>query len=227
MRKISAVLLHCARVTLAIHKADTRHFTGEAMRLRIVLFVLAVAFSAAATARATPITFTESATASGSLGGTTFRDALVTLTMSTNTTLVSGGSGFFSVIAPATVTVSGVGSGTFTDSIEVFDNQTFSPTAAAGFGDATLGASILDTFSSVFASYALATAIGPITGSPFINPADTFGTTAGGLNISTAGNSTFTAVTGTAVPEPASMVLLGTGLLGFGARRYRNRRQGK
>ncbi len=185
--------------------------------LRLLGLGIATTFLASGIASATPITYTESATVSGSLGGTAFRNALVTLTMSTDTTSVTFAGGLFTNIAPATVTVSGVGSATFTDTIDVFDNPTFAP-PAAGFG-VDGGGSILDTFNAAFGSYDLTTAIGPITGSPFINPGMSINTTAGSFIINTSGNSTFTAVTGTAVPEPTTLVLLGSGLIVAARRR--------
>jgi hypothetical protein len=168
-----------------------------------------------------PITYTEQALASGTLGGHTFTNALVTLTMVGNTGTVSGGSGFFTnTTGTFTLNVAGIGTGTFTDSMEVFDNQTFSP-AAAGFGDITAGGSVLDTFNSAFATYDLTTSIGPTSGTRFINPGLGFNTTLGVFIISSAGDSTFTAST---VPEPSSIFLLGTGLMGLMAmRRSRNK----
>ena len=97
--------------------------------------------------------------------------------------------------------------------MEVFDNQ---GAIAVGFGDLTQGpASVLDTYDAAFGAYNLTTAIGPITNTSFIRPDITFNTTLGGLNLQSTGNSTFTASTGTATPEPGSLVLLGTGVVGL------------
>jgi hypothetical protein len=126
-----------------------------------------------------PIIYTEQALASGTLGGRTFTNALITMTLVGNTGNVTGGGGFFTnTVGTFTLNVSGIGTATFTDSMEVFDNQTLSP-AAAGFGDNTAGGSVLDTFNSVFASYDLTSGIGPVSGPSFIWPDLSFGTTLG------------------------------------------------
>jgi hypothetical protein len=156
---------------------------------------------------AAPITYTESATVSGTLGNTSFTNALITITGTGDTTGVFNDGNFRNNVS-ASFSIAGDGSGTFTDAIQTFVNQTFLPTPAAGFDDATLGQpSILDTFSATFATYDLTTAIGPITGPPFINPGVGFATTAGTLVLNIAGNSTFTATTGV-VPAPS----IGAGL---------------
>jgi hypothetical protein len=184
----------------------------------MILLVLAlVTFGASQTFAAT-ITYTEQAVVSGQLGNNFFNNSLVTLTLVGDTANVTGSGGFFqNVLGTFTVNVASVGTATFTDPMEVFDNQ---GAAAAGFGDLTLAGSVLDTFDGAFATYDLTTAIGPITNAPFIRTDLSFPTTLGGFNIQSAGNSTFTASTGTATPEPGSLALLGSGVLvGIGALR--------
>lgn len=169
-----------------------------------------------------PITYTEQVVASGTLGTATFTDALITIGLSGDTGNVTGGSGFFTnMVGTFTVDISGVGEAVFTDSMEVFVNQAFSP-PAAGFGDISTGGSVLDTFNSVFASYDLTTPIGPISGGSFIRPDLSFGTTLGALNITSAGDSTFTAST-SAVPEPASRIFLAAAIAAILVYRVRRR----
>ena len=173
-------------------------------------------------------TYTETAVASGSLGGASFSDALVTITLvgdpSTSTTGIFGA---FEVFGPATVTVEGIGTASFTDSLAAFDNPTGYGVGDAGIIDSSsfggIGLDVLDTMDPAFGTYDLTTNIGPITDSSVINPDDgsctfCFATTDGNFVLTDSGTSTFSA--STAVPEPGSLCLLGVGLSGlFLARR--------
>lgn len=157
-------------------------------------------------ALAIPITYTESATASGTLNGISFSNDVITLTGTADTTGVFDQGGVLKIDVVAWFSISGGGDGTFTDAMQVFNNPGFLP-PAVGLDDG-ITSSVMATFNSAFASYNLASAIGPITGAPFINPSVSFETSAGPLLISTAGNSTFTAT----LPEPAALPLFATGL---------------
>jgi hypothetical protein len=181
-------------------------------RASLILAALAVVLYVSAPAKAGTITYEDQAQASGTLGASSFFDVFVTVEFTGDTANVTGGSGFFSnSVGTATVIVPGVGTATFTDTMDVFDNQF---AQAAGIGDSTLNGSVLDTFHSAFSSYDLKSAIGPLSGAPFFRSDLTYGTTAGGLNFSAVtGNSTFTATTGSPTPEPASLLLLGSGLV--------------
>ena len=85
-------------------------------------------------AKAEFITFTESSTATGSLGGTTFTDALLTITSTGDTTQLQNPSlGFYAIDSlTANVTVAGVGSGSFTVATYVFSNQSTPGVGIAG-----------------------------------------------------------------------------------------------
>lgn len=184
-------------------------------RTNLILVVAAILlFFGARQANADAITYTESGTATGSIGATNFTNALVTITFAGDTSNVSGVSGLFTnPVGTATVTIGGIGAFAFTDSLYVFDNQ---PYSVVGISDSTLN-DILDTFgNSAFGTYDLTTALGPVTGLSGFNLGSSYGTSGGGLVFGDmSANSTFAATTAAAVPEPSSLVLLGAAMAGL------------
>jgi hypothetical protein len=176
------------------------------------------AISAAAPALAMPITYTESATASGMLGATSFTNALVTLTMAndTNNVTMTTGPTKYHNVGTTTVTVSGVGSATFSDSIEVFDAQAAS---LVGFADVTHTKDILDDFNAKFATYDLKSFIGPTSGTAEFNTGSSFSTSGGAfiLNSVTGPSSTFAAVPAPVIGRGLPVMLAFASLL-FGVK---------
>jgi hypothetical protein len=171
-----------------------------------------------APAHAIPITYTVAGTATGALGASAFTNALVTVALVGDTSFVGLNSG------SATVTVAGVGTAVFTDTIVVTDNP---GNPSAQIADVALNRLIFGTNAPAFATYDLRGPIGPISGMALINAFAIFPTTLGNFDMASVfGNtSTFTATTSASVPEPASVVLLGIGLLAARVRHGRTRRQ--
>jgi hypothetical protein len=205
--------------------------------------LLALAFSLAASAG--PITYTLTTTASGTLGASSFTDALVTVTLTGDTSNVTPGTGFITgaLVNPGTATVSifGLGTATFTASIGIL--STFNGTAAflggSGSGvligqfvgplnDPTDITGILVQESPVFFGYDLRSSFGPLSsrgGSSAPDPSAVFPTTGGTLNFTAppfdTGTTTFTAV---ATPEPGTLLLFGTGFVSLVGGRFRRQR---
>jgi hypothetical protein len=165
------------------------------------------------TAAAGPITFTESFTAAGTVNGNPF-DGNVMFSLTSDTTLIiQEGSIFLTPAGTASVTIQGVGTGTFTDPFDVFDNQSVS---VAGFTDTNIE-DIVDLSNPAFATYDLKSAIGPLdTTFFFVDTGAALGSTLGTIIIdSTSGTPTFAATTTSVTPEPSSIVLFGSGILGL------------
>jgi hypothetical protein len=175
---------------------------------------VAGALSVAAPSLADPITYTEHATATGSLGGVAFTDATVLLTMTNDTTNVIGGPTFFEIFGTVTVSVNGGAPVTLTDSMGVFSDVTLSP-ATVGFEDLALLVDILDTASALLGTYDLTTSIGPISDTAFLSATVPFPTTGGDLILTDVAGptSTFTATT---VAVPAPLIGHGVYALTFG-----------
>lgn len=181
------------------------------MRLSSRLAILSIFAAATLAAHADTITYTESAIGSGSLGKNDFTNALVTITATGNTGNVVDNGGIFVIILPVELTVQGLGSTMFTDIIQFVSNNSFGD---AGVGDNTNNRGVLFTSNSVFDTYNLQTGIGPISGAPGFNSGGSFGTADGTLITTSFGTSTFEAVT-SSVPEPSTIAMFGTGLLGL------------
>ena len=182
--------------------------------------VFALLVFASAPAQGAPIVYTETFRGEGQLGGSYFFDALVTLTLVGDTDNVTG-VGLLSNTGTATVNVAGIGSGTFTGDVRAAVVQ---GVGTGGFADFSAGLVIMYTDHPGLASYDLASSIGPLTGDARFN-AIPFATTAGGFAIySVSGlfdESTFTAaIERTAIPEPATLVLFGIGLVAVARRHW-------
>jgi hypothetical protein len=135
---------------------------------------------------------------------------------------------------PATITIAGVGTGMFTDAVAIlssyntllagppFNGQPFVLIATIQAPDFT---GLLAIINPVLLGYDLRTSFGPLTGpgGAASGPLSVHHTTLGDLSFSLpdgSQNSTFTATT---VPEPSTVVLLGTGLITLVGSRFRRR----
>jgi PEP-CTERM motif len=183
------------------------------MRLTNSLFAAILLAASTLSASASPITYTDTFTGSGVLGGVSFTNQLVTLTGIGDTTgMTFSEDDYFNAIT-ATIQIGSGSVDAFTDSMEVIDDQTAS---LAEFADATTGGEIVSATSApVFGTYELQDAVSG-TGDSAFAPGLPFPTALGTLTLtSVSENGTFTATLPPAVtPEPSTLMLLATGLLG-------------
>lgn len=173
--------------------------------------VLGIIFASAVDTYASPITYTETGTASGTLGGVAFTNATVTLTAFSDTSniiFIDGSKPIYENLSQTTLSISGLGTATFTGTqIGAFSQDAHyigAGVGIVGFGDGLTGKIILANYTSIPPFYDLASSTS-ITGVGGNNVA-TFGTTNGDLIInSVSGNATFAA----SIPEP-STAFMGT-----------------
>jgi len=175
------------------------------------------------------MTYTETGFLSGSLGGTSFTNAAVTLRVTADTANVQysvhlGAIPLWTNVGVTTIDIVGFETATFNGSGSFgafsMNMSAFLPgTAGVGIGEFTTMSSVLGNSQTAELNYALATEK-TFTGAAS-NSNATYSTTLGDLiPTGTTGNATFTAAEVSAVPEPGSnLALLALGAGGLTLRR--------
>jgi len=178
------------------------------------VFILAGAL-VALPAMGETITFTISATGSGTLGSTSFTDQIVTFTEVTDTSDITNpclGSIYDYPCAPNqagnTVTIGGIaGTQTISGDTYFFDNAI----NLVGISDAFYQTYLSAEGTADGATYGMTTAFGPESAGYYTVGSSTLATSGGTLPLTSfSGDATFSAVLGspTAVPEPGSLGLV-------------------
>src|SRR5215469_6425811 len=142
--------------------------------------------------QAVPIIYTLSSTASGTLGGASFTNAAVVITLTGDTANVTPGPAPYTDtlvnFGSATVTIAGVGTATFTDQIAIL--STLTDTSLFGVPavlivDNTTNTGLLLQTGSVYTTYNLKSSLGPISGTGGVasgsHMTPIFATTAGNM----------------------------------------------
>lgn len=194
-----------------------------------VAILAAVCFCSVGQVKADTITYSLTTTASGTFAGSSFTNAVVTVTLTGDTANVTAAPppNTSVLVNPgsATVSVSGFGTGTLTDSIVIVNS--FAGNPGVLFFDTTSQTGLVAQLGSAFTGYNLAGPFASLTGTGGVASGSAitpkFPTTAGELTWATGqslGTSTFTAAV-PQVPEPGTLTLLGSGLVGMAFRRRR------
>jgi hypothetical protein len=201
-----------------------RTFALDAQIVRRSFQLMGLLMAFACSSFASSITFTDITTASGTIGSTSFTNDVITISAVGNTSSIQKiPLGFFINVSSASIMIDGVGTFLFTTGTRFFDNTT---SQLVGFSRAGItGADLIDgPTNPAFSSWAMKTSIGPITGTGSIfqwtlSPVLTSGGTLALLNASP--NVTFSARVST-VPEPGTLLLVATGLLGVLSRKLKH-----
>ena len=185
-----------------------------------IINVLALAALGGAFLSAGPITFTFSATGSGTVNTTPFTNEPFTITLTSDTSLITSGGGIFQTppFAGAPFSISGVGTGTLTDLADVFDNQNDN---GVGFQDLT-NSGILGEIAAFAGAYQLNASLSPQSGSDLSAKNFAFPTSFGSVSFTSISGDTFSAATGT--PEPGSLMLAALGIVAIVAGKRRRSR---
>jgi PEP-CTERM motif len=199
--------------------------------VRALMLGIAGALIAATAAFAIPITYNQEVTATGSLNGVQFNDTSVILSLSGDTVNVEQPDAIsFQILGIATVEVGGGPTYTFIYPAGVYLDT---GDTLIGFGTTTTNGVpdqyVLAESNPVFATYDLATAIGPIAGTPSVWGPEglTYPTSGGTLELdSTIGLAAFSAtISPTPVPEPSTWAMMALGFAGLSLAGYRASRK--